>query len=502
MTALSDSRYTPHILSWALDIHHGQGCFTIHSKTQFASQVMPTYFYNRSSAGVAQYTSFTRKLNRWGFVRVKRGLEIGCCYYYTAGGRGEDATTTTTTDDGGGGGGGQRKFYRGMSMESCGELRPLLIVGTGNTNTNDSNNKKDTKSSEDTTVHTVKKMVSDMKARTKKEDKKRKRRISKVLGDNHGKGSTRGGDVHNNNNGLIEEGEEQQLSHHQSSLMNVVWRPQQLVGHQQQHQSKGETTLQVLGNECGTIGGDNNNNGRRVGGGEEQLLAAMQIEIQSQISKWDVRMRLYNQLQLELLRRSQQQQHQAQQEVTENVNTPTAAPVTYSADHQQCILANALRVLRARIDMGLLPSSSSMSGLSTTYSSTQNNIDVESNTNRSSATSPAATTTAATATATARTTPPMDNSHVHAKMHARLHELLDKGHMFDTSVGDVQLNNNNATTATPTMAVEACSNLSQLERLDSDEDQTNTTIPTKNQQRMKVFLSTRRESSSTLPPAA
>ena len=63
---------------------------------------MPTYFSNHSSRSVAKYTSFTRKLNRWGFVRVNKGLEIGC-YYYTAGG--EDATTDDGGGDGGEGGG-------------------------------------------------------------------------------------------------------------------------------------------------------------------------------------------------------------------------------------------------------------------------------------------------------------------------------------------------------------------------------------------------------------
>jgi hypothetical protein len=123
----------------------------------------------------------------------------------------------------------------------------------------------------------------------------------------------------------------------------------------------------------------------------------------------------------------------------------------------------------------------------------------------------------------------MDNAHVHAKMHARLHELSDKGCIIDTSLynigADVQLNNSrtdiamtNTTTTLPSANVtevgddfySAAYNLSQLKRLDSsDKDQTtntNTTTPTKENQdlvqRMKSFPSTRRKSSPTVPPAA
>jgi hypothetical protein len=43
--------------------------FVIRDKRSFASTIMPKYFGDRSS-GVLKYNSFTRKLNRWGYVRV------------------------------------------------------------------------------------------------------------------------------------------------------------------------------------------------------------------------------------------------------------------------------------------------------------------------------------------------------------------------------------------------------------------------------------------------
>jgi hypothetical protein len=60
------------IISW---LPHGRG-FMIYKKKQFETDVMSHYF-NKNS----KYTSFTRKLNRWGFVRVTRGPEMGAYYH-------------------------------------------------------------------------------------------------------------------------------------------------------------------------------------------------------------------------------------------------------------------------------------------------------------------------------------------------------------------------------------------------------------------------------------
>jgi hypothetical protein len=49
---------------------HGKA-FIIYKKKAFASTVLPKYFK------ATKFTSFTRKLNRWGFTRVTRGPEMG-----------------------------------------------------------------------------------------------------------------------------------------------------------------------------------------------------------------------------------------------------------------------------------------------------------------------------------------------------------------------------------------------------------------------------------------
>lgn len=59
-----------HIVSW---LPHGQG-FIIHDKQRFASQILPHYFDG------AKFTSFTRRLKRWSYVRVPRGPELGAYY--------------------------------------------------------------------------------------------------------------------------------------------------------------------------------------------------------------------------------------------------------------------------------------------------------------------------------------------------------------------------------------------------------------------------------------
>lgn len=58
-------------ISW---LPHGKG-FTIHKKELFSEKVLPRYFKE------SKFTSFTRKLNRWGFSRVTRGSEAGSYYH-------------------------------------------------------------------------------------------------------------------------------------------------------------------------------------------------------------------------------------------------------------------------------------------------------------------------------------------------------------------------------------------------------------------------------------
>mmetsp|Transcript_17102 Transcript_17102/g.30192 ORF Transcript_17102/g.30192 Transcript_17102/m.30192 type:complete len:698 (-) Transcript_17102:128-2221(-) len=59
-----------HIISW---LPHGEG-FIIHDKQRFSSMMLPRYFDG------AKFTSFTRRLKRWSFVRVPRGPELGAYY--------------------------------------------------------------------------------------------------------------------------------------------------------------------------------------------------------------------------------------------------------------------------------------------------------------------------------------------------------------------------------------------------------------------------------------
>lgn len=53
---------------------HGQG-FMIYKKKAFEINVMSRFFKQ------SKFTSFTRKLNRWGFTRVTRGPETGAYYH-------------------------------------------------------------------------------------------------------------------------------------------------------------------------------------------------------------------------------------------------------------------------------------------------------------------------------------------------------------------------------------------------------------------------------------
>jgi len=59
------------IITW---LPHGRG-FAILQKRKFALHVMPHYFKQ------SKFTSFTRKLNRWGFTRVTKGHENGAYYH-------------------------------------------------------------------------------------------------------------------------------------------------------------------------------------------------------------------------------------------------------------------------------------------------------------------------------------------------------------------------------------------------------------------------------------
>jgi hypothetical protein len=63
-----------HITSWQ---RHGQA-FDIHDKDAFVAEVLPLYFpHSRSTVANAKYTSFTRKLNRYGFKLMNRGKLAG-----------------------------------------------------------------------------------------------------------------------------------------------------------------------------------------------------------------------------------------------------------------------------------------------------------------------------------------------------------------------------------------------------------------------------------------
>lgn len=59
------------VISW---LPHGNG-FIVFKKKKFAAEVLPKYFKQ------SKFTSFTRKLNRWGFTRITRGPETGSYYH-------------------------------------------------------------------------------------------------------------------------------------------------------------------------------------------------------------------------------------------------------------------------------------------------------------------------------------------------------------------------------------------------------------------------------------
>eukprot|EP00549_Striatella_unipunctata_P019582 CAMPEP_0118709366 /NCGR_PEP_ID=MMETSP0800-20121206/22593_1 /TAXON_ID=210618 ORGANISM="Striatella unipunctata, Strain CCMP2910" /NCGR_SAMPLE_ID=MMETSP0800 /ASSEMBLY_ACC=CAM_ASM_000638 /LENGTH=352 /DNA_ID=CAMNT_0006613043 /DNA_START=116 /DNA_END=1174 /DNA_ORIENTATION=+ len=70
MEVLSDETHAD-VITW---LPHGKG-FIIYKKKKFAIDVLPKYFKQ------SKFTSFTRKLNRWGFTRITRGPETGAYYH-------------------------------------------------------------------------------------------------------------------------------------------------------------------------------------------------------------------------------------------------------------------------------------------------------------------------------------------------------------------------------------------------------------------------------------
>ena len=71
MEILEDEEYSD-VISW---LPHGRG-FVIFKKKAFEEKILPKHFNKQS-----KYSSFTRKLNRWRFVRVTRGPESGAYYH-------------------------------------------------------------------------------------------------------------------------------------------------------------------------------------------------------------------------------------------------------------------------------------------------------------------------------------------------------------------------------------------------------------------------------------
>ena len=72
MEMLNDPK-NAEVIAW---LPHGRA-FAIHRKREFATDVLPKYFPT-----TAKYSSFTRKVNRWRFIRVTRGPENGAYYHH------------------------------------------------------------------------------------------------------------------------------------------------------------------------------------------------------------------------------------------------------------------------------------------------------------------------------------------------------------------------------------------------------------------------------------
>jgi hypothetical protein len=66
MDILNSDEYTD-VISW---IPNG-AAFIIYKKKKFSTDVLPRFFKQ------SKFTSFTRKLNRWGFIRITRGPQTG-----------------------------------------------------------------------------------------------------------------------------------------------------------------------------------------------------------------------------------------------------------------------------------------------------------------------------------------------------------------------------------------------------------------------------------------
>jgi len=60
-----------HILSWS----HGGNSFVVKKPNLFVSEVLPNYFKE------AKYSSFTRKLHRWGFIKILRGNDLSAYFH-------------------------------------------------------------------------------------------------------------------------------------------------------------------------------------------------------------------------------------------------------------------------------------------------------------------------------------------------------------------------------------------------------------------------------------
>jgi hypothetical protein len=71
MSVLSDEK-NHEAICW---LPHGRA-FIIRNRLLFAEKVMPRFFPRKS-----KYSSFTRKLNRWNFIRVSSGPEHGAYYH-------------------------------------------------------------------------------------------------------------------------------------------------------------------------------------------------------------------------------------------------------------------------------------------------------------------------------------------------------------------------------------------------------------------------------------
>ena len=70
MEILDNDNYAD-IIAW---LPHGRG-FVIFRKKAFELKILPKHFHKQS-----KFSSFTRKLNRWSYVRVTRGPETGSYY--------------------------------------------------------------------------------------------------------------------------------------------------------------------------------------------------------------------------------------------------------------------------------------------------------------------------------------------------------------------------------------------------------------------------------------